>query len=168
MTTIVMTIPPGLAGDFDQRLPGVARTATAFRDLFASAKKSLKVVAPYVDPTFTALVAAVQAPVQVVTTPSPGRPPRPNPVLERCAAMCGVAVRYVSERRDRSLLFQMHSKLLIADGRRAYVGSAALTDTATNYNSEIGLLIEDRPVIAQLERIFDWFFNHVGVRADAL
>ncbi len=168
MKSIIMTIPPGLAGEFDRRFPGVTRTATAFRDLFASARKSLKIVAPYVDPTFTALVAAVRAPVQVVTTPSPGRPPRPNPVLERCAAMCNVGVRYVNERRDRSLIFQMHAKLLIADGRRAYVGSAALTDTATNYNSELGLLTEERPLIAKLERIFDYFFDQVGVRGDAL
>lgn len=168
MTSIVMTVPPGLAGEFDLRLPGVTRTATAFRDLFASARKSLKIVAPYVDPTFTALVAGVKASVQVVTTPSPGRAPRSNPVLERCAAMCGTEVRYVNERRDRSLLFQMHAKLLIADGRRAYVGSANLTDTATNYNSELGLLIEERPVIAQLERIFDYYFHDVGVRGEAL
>lgn len=168
MTSIVMTVPPGLAGEFDTELPGIARTATTFHDLFASARKSLKVVAPYVDPTFSALIAATRAPVQVVTTPSPGRPPRPNPVLERCTAMCGTVVRYVNERRDRALIFQMHSKLLIADGKRAYVGSANLTDTATNYNAELGVLLDERSVVTRLRRIFDYFFDKVAVRADDL
>ena len=168
MTSIVMTIPPGLAEDFDRRVPGVTRTAATFGDLFASAKKSLQVMVPYVDPTFTALVTATPAPVEIVTTPAPGRPPRPNPVLERCASMRAMDVRYLNERRDRSLIFQAHAKLLIVDGERAYLGSANLTDTSVHYSLELGLLIEDRPVVSELQRIFDHLFLKVAVRGEAL
>ncbi len=165
---IVMSVPPAWADEVEGRAATVRRTAAVLADLFGSAKRSLKVFAPYVDPTFTGLVAAVRAPVRVVTTASPGRPPRPNPVLERCATMCDLAVRYLDERRDRALLFQMHAKMVLADGERAYVGSANLTDTSVHYNLELGLLIEDRAAIAALERVFDWFFDHAGVRAGQL
>jgi len=168
ISSIVLSLPPLMADDVRRRLPGVVSTASAFSDLFSAARRSLKILSPYVDPTFTGLVASVRAPVRVVTTPAPGRPPRPNPVLERCTATCDLAVRYLNERRDRALIFQMHAKVLIADGGRAYVGSACLTDTSVNYNVEMGLLVTDEAVIAQLERFFDYLFGHVAVRAGQL
>ncbi|MBI2931177.1 MAG: hypothetical protein HYY16_05960 [Planctomycetes bacterium] len=165
---IVMSLPHAWADEVHARAPDVSRTAAVLGDLFSSARKSLKIFAPYVDPTFTGFVTTVRAPVRIVTTPGPGRPARPNPVLERCATICDLAVRYLNERRDRALLFQMHAKLVLADGERAYVGSANLTDTSVHYNLELGLLIEDREVLATLERVFDYFFDHAGVRAGQL
>jgi len=161
----VVTLPPALREHY---LQGLQTTASVLADLFSSARRSLKVMAPYVDPTFTALVAATKAPVRIVTTPSPGRPPRPNPVLERCASMYDLAVRYLNERRDRALIFQMHAKLVIADGERAYVGSANLTDTSIHYNLELGLLVAAPEVLQPLERLFDYFFDHVAVRKGQL
>ncbi len=165
---IVMSLPPAWGAEVERRMPGVVRTATVLQDLFASARRSLKIFAPYVDPTFTSLVSAAKAPVRIVTTPAPGRPPRPNPVLERCSSMCDLAVRYLNERRDRALMFQMHAKLVLADGERAYVGSANLTDTSVHYNLELGVLVDDRETAASLERVFDFFFDHAGVRAAQL
>jgi len=127
---IVMTLPPAWAEEMARRLPETASTATTFSVLFKSARRSLKVMAPYVDPTISALVAGANARVKILTTPCPGRPPRPNPVLERTAATCGHEVRYLNERRDRALVFQTHAKAVIADGRRAWLGSANLTDTS--------------------------------------
>lgn len=165
---IVMSLPPAWAEAVHGFAPGVERTAAALSELFASAKRSLKIFAPYVDPTFTALAAAVRAPIRIVTTPASGRPARPNPVLERCTTTCNLAVRYLNERRDRALLFQMHAKMILADGERAYVGSANLTDTSVHYNLELGLLVEDREIVASLERVFDFFFERVGVPARQL
>ena len=163
---IVMTIPTGWQNDLLFRVPGLLGTSGALAELFETAKTSLKVMVPYIDPTFTALLAKVLCPVKVVTTPAPGRPARPNPVLERCSTMCDLAVRYLNERRDRALLFQMHAKLILADDRIAYVGSANLTDTSVHYNLELGVLVEDARV-AFLDRIFDFFFAQ-GVRAGDL
>lgn len=156
----VITLPPALREHYLQSL---STTASVLADLFSSARRSLRILAPYVDPTFTGLVAAVRAPVEVLTTPAPGRPPRPNPVLERCSSHCDLKVRYLNERRDRVLIFQMHAKAIIADGERAYVGSANLTDTSVNYNLELGLLVDDSEVVASLTRLFDYLFQHVAV-----
>lgn len=170
MTTpcLVMSVPHGLALDVDVRVPGIARTAGVMGELFSSARTSLNILAPYVDPTFSGLVATARVPVRVVTTPSPGRPPRPNPVLERCATVGDLGVRYLNERRDRALVFQMHAKMVVADSNRAYVGSANLTDTSVHYNLELGVLIQDALLIAQLERLFDHLFNDVAVPASRL
>jgi cardiolipin synthase C len=46
----------------------------------------------------------------------------------------------------------LHAKLLVADGRRALVGSANLTHRALTSNLEAGVLIEDPDVAAELER----------------
>ena len=163
MTSIVMTIPHQIAGKFDLRIPGITRTATAMSDLFGSARRSLKILMPYIDPTLAGLVAAVRAPVRIVTTPSPGRAPKSNPVLDRCVAMCGVAVRYFAERG-----FQLHARLVIVDRKRAYVGSANLTDCSFHYNLETGLLIDDRSLTGRLNDVYDYVFDHVAVPGDAL
>jgi len=165
---IVMSLPHAWADEIGRRAPGVERTAGVLGELFAGARRSLKIFAPYVDPTFTSLVSSVRAPVKIVTTPAPGRPPRPSPVLERCTTICDLAVRYLNERRDRALIFQMHAKMVLADGERAYIGSANLTDTSVHYNLELGLVLEDREVMSTLERVFDFFFDHAAVRAGQL
>jgi len=143
-------------------------TYDAFAGLFAGAKRSLKILAPYVDPSFTALLALTQAPVQVLTTAGEGRGTRASPVLERCAALRRVAVRYLNERRDRALLYQMHAKMILADLERAYVGTANLTDTSIHYNLELGLLVEDRRTVGEFVRLFDILFDRVGVPARLL
>jgi phosphatidylserine/phosphatidylglycerophosphate/cardiolipin synthase-like enzyme len=79
-----------------------------------------------------------------------------------------VAVRYLNERRDRALLYQMHAKIILADLERAYVGTANLTDTSIHYNLELGLLVEDRRTVGELVRLFDILFDRVGVPARLL
>jgi phosphatidylserine/phosphatidylglycerophosphate/cardiolipin synthase-like enzyme len=152
----------------DDYLQGLETTPSALQDLFQTARRTLKVLAPYVDPTIAGLMAGAEAPLMIVTTAAPGRPPRPNPVLERLAATHDVEVRYLNERRDRALIFQMHAKLVLADSGRAYVGSANLTDTSVHYNLELGLLVHDPQSTEKLEKLFDYLFQHVAVRADRL
>jgi phosphatidylserine/phosphatidylglycerophosphate/cardiolipin synthase-like enzyme len=155
---IVLSVPPGFM-DIKERWPSVQHTAAVFSDLFSSADKIIRIFSPYVDPTFSGLIAGVKCPVRIVTTPAPGRPPRPNPVLERCSTMADLSVRYLNERRDRALIFQMHSKLISVDAERAYVGSANLTDTSVHYNFELGLLVDNPKTVDQLDSVFDWFYD---------
>ena len=82
-----------------------------------------------------------------------------SPVLERFASSRPLAVRYLHERRMSAQMFQLHAKMILADGERAYLGSANLTDTSLHYNFEIGLLVEDRAIVAALERMFDYVFS---------
>ena len=164
---LVLSIPPALRNDIEGAVP-LARTYDAFARIFSSAKKSLKIFVPYVDPSFTALVALTQAPVRVLTTAGEGRNSRASPVLERCATLRDMTVRYLNERRDKALLYQMHAKMLLADGARGYVGSANLTDTSIHYNLELGLYLEHPEVVRHLERLFDTLFDRVGVPSKLL
>ena len=158
---IVLSIPPALREHLEGA-PPLLRTYDAFARLFSSSKKSLKIFVPYVDPSFTALVALTNAPVRVLTTAGEGRGSRASPSSNAAppSATCG---RYLSQRRDRALLYQMHAKMLISDGARAYVGSANLTDTSIHYNLELGLFLEHPEAVRRLERLFDVLFDRVGV-----
>jgi phosphatidylserine/phosphatidylglycerophosphate/cardiolipin synthase-like enzyme len=60
----------------------------------------------------------------------------------------------------------LHAKLLVVDGRRALVGSANLTHRALSVNLEVGVLIEDRTVAAELEAHVDRLIGD-GVLVDA-
>jgi hypothetical protein len=165
---VAMSLPPTLREAILGRAPGVVETRLAFERLFRSAERTLKIFAPYVDPTFTGLIQGVNAKIRMVTTVASGRPVRPNPVLERCSTTRDLVVRYLNEQRDRALMYQMHAKLILADDTRAYVGSANLTDTSIHYNLELGLLTEDPAIVATLAKIFDHVFEQVAVPAKLL
>jgi cardiolipin synthase len=55
----------------------------------------------------------------------------------------GVAVRY-------SHTLFMHAKLIVVDGRRAFVGSQNFSPTSLDANREVGVIIADAMVVAQL------------------
>ena len=46
-----------------------------------------------------------------------------------------------------------HAKIVIIDGRTAVVGSHNWTGSALSRNREASLLIDDRPVIAEIENL---------------
>lgn len=164
---LVMSIPPALRTHIVGSVP-LTLTYDAFARIFSSAKRSLKIFVPYVDPSFTALVALTQAPVKVLTTAGEGRGSRASPVLERCSTLRDLTVRYLNERREKALIYQMHAKMLLADGERGYVGSANLTDTSIHYNLELGLYLDHADLVRPLERLFDTLFERAGVPAKLL
>ncbi len=57
--------------------------------------------------------------------------------------------RWPAEHRDATAA--LHAKLIVIDGRRAFVGSANLTARALHHNLEVGLLVQDERVATQLE-----------------
>lgn len=65
---------------------------------------------------------------------------------------------------ERILCPRMHMKCVIADGRRAYIGSANLTGAGMGAKSphrrnfEAGVLTDDRETIAELMRFLDAFY----------
>lgn len=65
---------------------------------------------------------------------------------------------------ERLLCPRMHMKCVIADGRRAYIGSANLTGAGMGAKSphrrnfEAGILTDDRDTIADLMRFLDAFY----------
>ena len=155
---LVASVPVTLRDPIRTRAPETLATAEVFRRLLDEAKSSIKIFSPYVDPAFTALAENARAPIQVVTTLRESRM-KSSPVLERFASSRPLAVRYLHERRMSAQMFQLHAKMILADGERAYLGSANLTDTSLHYNFEVGLLVEDRAIVAALERMFDYVFS---------
>ena len=64
----------------------------------------------------------------------------------RNLSRAGVTVRAVTSPT-------IHAKALVADGKRAYVGSANLSATSLDVNREIGLVLSDPTTAAELESV---------------
>lgn len=162
MNQLVMSIPSDFERAFSASAPGVLSTYQTLQSLFRRSTRCVKVFSPYVDPTFTSLVQVARCPVKIITT-SQRRRLRGNPVLERCSSFRDVLVRYIAERRGGHHLFQMHAKMVLADDWAAYIGSANLTDTSLHYNLELGTLVTEAPLLASLDRAFNFLFDRVAV-----
>lgn len=160
---LVLSAPPPFQRHASEQLRDAVGTLEALQGLFAGARRTVKIFSPYVDASFPGLLSLARCPVRIVTTALEKRRLRSQPVLERCAVRFPLAVRYVSEMQGGAQIFQMHAKMVVVDGREAYLGSANLTDTSLNYNLEVGVLIRDPAVAGQLERVFDLVFEKLSV-----
>jgi len=158
---LVLSLPSVLRGPVEARLPGVLTTDHVFRRLLETARKSLKIFSPYVDNSFTGMAQAAKVPIQVVTTLREAKM-KSSPVLERFATTRPLAVRYLCEKQGKSQMYQLHAKMILADGDRAYLGSANFTDTSLHYNFELGLYTEDPEVLARLHALFDYVFDYAA------
>lgn len=158
---LVLSLPSVLRGPVEARLPGVLTTDHVFRRLLETARKSIKIFSPYVDNSFTGMAQTAKVHIQVVTTLRDAKM-KSSPVLERFATTRPLAVRYLCEKQGKSQLYQLHAKMILADGDRAYLGSANFTDTSLHYNFELGLYTEDQDVIGRLHALFDYVFDYAA------
>jgi phosphatidylserine/phosphatidylglycerophosphate/cardiolipin synthase-like enzyme len=141
----------GLAGD-GQRFRATAETVIS---LIMTARRTLQLFAPYIDrPGVTPLVTPIRQAAQrgvAVTIAFVAKLDRggASRLLEELVGeTSGVALRSL-ESGDRF----PHLKVVMADGARAYVGSANLTWGGLVTNLEIGALVEGAKV-AVLEDVF--------------
>lgn len=162
--SVVLSLPYDQRDAVEKRVAGARRTEEVFRDLISGAREVVKIFSPYVDPTFTGMAGEARVPIRVVTTLREGRM-KSNPVLERCSMTRPLAVRYLHEKRGGSQMFQLHAKMILSDRRAAYVGSANFTDTSLRYNLELGMYVQDRAIVDELHRLFDYLFDFVAVPA---
>lgn len=126
--------------------------------LIASASKTLDLEEEEMgDPaTVAALIAAAQRGVAVgvvVPPPSSGSPDADN---ETQLTGAGVKVTVVNDRGTG--LPYIHAKIIIVDGALAYVGSVNVSSTSYDHNREVGVLIANPAVIAQLTTTFQQDF----------
>ena len=156
---LVLSLPQGI----DREIPA-QKTEEVFRDFFREARSVIRVFSPYVDPTFTSMISECRVPVRIVTTLRKARI-RSNPVLERCSMLHPVSVRYLHEKRKGSQMFQLHAKVLHAEGLGAYIGSANFTDTSLRYNLEVGIWITEKRILDGLRDLFDYVFDQVATPA---
>jgi phosphatidylserine/phosphatidylglycerophosphate/cardiolipin synthase-like enzyme len=81
----------------------------------------------------------------------------------RALARAGVKVH-------RTKAFKVHLKLLVADKRRAIVGSMNIHRDAFDRRRELGMFIEERPIVDRLSQLFDrdWEGSHAWEAPDPL
>ena len=53
----------------------------------------------------------------------------------------------------------MHARTAVADGKRAYLGSISLSADSTTYNREVGLILDNRHFVEELQNQFESDFN---------
>lgn len=111
---------------------------TALTDLIAGASGSLAIeTEELTDPAIVAALAAARGRGVALTLAWPG-PPDAGAGFAALAA-AGAAVRAVAEPA-------IHAKVVVADGRKLYLGSANFTATSLDHNRELGLLLDDAEV----------------------
>ena len=56
----------------------------------------------------------------------------------------------------------MHAKIIVADGRRAFVGSENISTQSLDRNRELGIIVADSSVLSTLHQTFlqDWSDSH--------
>ena len=103
------------------------------------------------------------------------------------AAKRGVDVRFIAPRREHDVAAEnyqairdagaqvvflsepyVHAKAIVADGRRAFVGSVNLSYTSFELNRELGILTEDVDVINRLQTVMDRDWRAAGGSDDIL
>lgn len=76
----------------------------------------------------------------------------PDPVTGRDS--CGDTVKLLNGVGVTNVRFsknlKMHAKMIIADGARAYVGSENLTSNSLDNNREVGIILQDKALVATL------------------
>lgn len=134
--------------------PLVVSPTNAREELLAlvrGAQRALDVYAEVLrDPEMLdALIAAEArgARVRLVVSPSPDFAAE----RQRLAA-AGVEIRLMSH-------LYVHAKAIIADGKRAFVGSQNLSATSLDQNRELGIVIDDPINLARLSRTFEIDFR---------
>lgn len=121
------------------------------RDLINSATTSIDVYAEVLrDPEMMdALAAAAERGVQVRIIISPS-----NSFDQERAALAdaGVEIRLLSN-------LYIHAKMVLVDGKQAFIGSQNFSATSLDQNRELGIILDDPVSLSRLSRVFDLDFR---------
>ena len=127
----------------------------------------------YQDPTIIErLVAAHARGVKVHLMSLPPHALKENKLLEGVSGLRVMADTGIKIHKLKGL--HLHAKMLLADGKRAIVGSMNIAPGSFDSRRELAIETEDRSVVRRLERTFrkDWKNSHridlsdEGIRAD--
>lgn len=119
--------------------------------LISSAQKSLIIEAEELYDTniAQAIAADAQRGVQVqVVLPTPQTQPDSNSSGITTIKAAGAQVK-----EDPQII--MHAKMLVVDGKQAFVGSENFSSASLDSNRELGLLLSDPQIISTLQQTFD-------------
>lgn len=122
--------------------------------LALSAERSLLLAAPFIKENEARRIVEMSSPAKKAGSLSLTvlTDLRPESILSESLDM--EALGLLSREFTQSNVFsvpRLHAKVYIADGATAIIGSANLTPSALDLNREYGVLIEDTPVVRQIE-----------------
>jgi phosphatidylserine/phosphatidylglycerophosphate/cardiolipin synthase-like enzyme len=131
------------------QLLGLIRGATSSLDIYAEVLADREVLG--------ALGEAAQRGVRVrlIVTPTSD-----NADARAALAADGVEVRLAKA-------LYVHAKLIIADGKQAFVGSQNFSATSLDQNRELGIVVDDPVALARLTRTFNLDFAASEAQANS-
>ena len=164
----VATLPSELRAVL--RPPAVRETAGVLLELIDGATTTLTLATPFVDSggisfLSEALVGAGRRGVVANVITSPGQASMFADLARQWSSKANSRLRVIEVRTDLSALGS-HAKIMVADGERAYVGSANLTSAGLGRHIEIGIEVEG-PHVGELVRILS-AMERLGTVATAI
>jgi cardiolipin synthase len=131
------------------QLLGLIRGATSSLDIYAEVLADREVLG--------ALGEAAQRGVRVrlIVTPT----------SDNAAARAALAADGVEVRLAKALY--VHAKLIVADGKQAFVGSQNFSATSLDQNRELGIVVDDPVALARLNRTFNLDFAASEAQANS-
>ncbi len=171
---LVVTMPPSpsriervLAASPSSSLLALTVTEDAFRHLACKAQRRLVVMTPYLDATGCTWVldmfAHTPAPERVLIVQKPGE--LSNPGVDKIALQGSATSIHFYGGGETDETF--HSKIVLADGSDAYVGSANFLWRSKNANLECGLLV-DGPVVSSITILVEAVMSTSVARPDCV
>lgn len=159
----VQSVAAIFQADWDRTTPDITNdnlvvspvnSRNVFSTLIGSAKKTLQIEAEEMndDALEEALIAAQQQGVEVqVILPKQDSDSGSTPEGIASIKQGGVSVH------EDSKLY-MHAKIIIVDGKKAFVGSENISTQSLDKNRELGIIISDGDVLNTLQQTFetDW------------
>lgn len=143
------------------------RLTSALLGLCRDARESLTVVSPYLESggvewILPGIEGALRRGVNVTVVSRELEPGEPNmAALSDLFDLAGgengdlrVYDYYEAQPDSRRPLYTLHSKVLVADADRAYIGSANFTTYGFSQNLEVGVVVKG-PQVERLEQVFD-------------
>ncbi len=143
------------------------RLTSALLGLCRDARESLTVVSPYLESggvewLLPGIEGALRRGVNVTVVSRELEPGEPNmAALSDLFDLAGgengdlrVYDYYEADPDSRRPLYTLHSKVLVADADRAYIGSANFTTYGFSQNLEVGVVVKG-PQVERLDQVFD-------------
>ena len=125
-------------------------------DLFSTAKTEIIISSPYIDPVIIPFLKKVKSTVKVsILTQN-----KENFLVRLESENKNIVVKSLREFKDGVQLYQLHAKFICVDEQFCLIGSANLNERSIYHNFEMGVLIEDKYLCANLKDIFFSLFEN--------
>jgi len=156
----VATVPSYLRPHLQLGTP--TETLPTLLDVVSNARKNIIIASPFLDTGFGHLLPRLQAftrqggSLLVITRELTRFDSRNSTMVRELRGLCAEGTLAVASWEDEGL--GLHIKALVADGRRAYVGSANFTWGGIGQQAELGVLLEGPSVsriAAYLQQLAD-------------